>query len=994
MHAIQDIPEVLYIYTDEQSDVVAEMDTGECSVTAVRTSPTSSFVTDSESVIAEHDPDCLLLSDQIDLVAARDLVEQVSQRWPTLPVVAFAPETSAVEALVDAGITELIHTSAATAPVTLLERRLTTVLEGIDKDGDTEPLLFQEITEQINDVVWVNSLGDSGLDYVNSAYEAVWGRSPTHLYEDRTSLLETIHPEDRDHVREAMDQQLTHPEAYDVTYRIVRPDGEVRWVHSRAVGIRRRGEIDRIVGIATDITERKRNEQQLEEQRNELAELAHINRIIRSVDDALLGAETRTDVLQAVCDNLAATQRYHCAVALEFFGRQRLDATEWTTGASEFVETQFPMTGPAIEHGPAATALNTNETQVITDIADHPVLENASVDRLCAADISSLAAIPVVYEGTEYGVVYVFATAELGYNNRVVFDELGETVGHALAAVESRKREQTLTALYRATEQFLACETPQEVSDVVVETASDVLELPGFGVFLLDDETNHLSLRSGTDQLLDFFDETRVFGPGRTDSITWHTYITGETQYYDNVRKAERLANEDTAARSSLLIPLGKHGVFVAASTEVAAFDEPTRRLVGLLATTAEAALDRVTGQADIRARDAEIQSYQDQLDDIQTLLTVTQESTELLRESDTRAELESALCELITEQECVTFAWIGRQSPDDTALTPQVWAGSEDGYLDTVSFEQTTEPAVRATDTGDVETISNVTEQVHDSPWAREALDRGYQSILAVPLSYDGEQFGTLAVYCSEPEAFSEQATSVATHVGETIAFGLDARHSGLDGETTEMLVSLGQTDTALNQIAALADEHVSYREISSDGATVPVLCRLSDPPVSQILELETTLDTVESINHVECGEWDLFRVTVSGETVATVLRDCGTTPRALIATPTDTKASVGLPPEINRDDVLDSLQARYPGTTLVDRQNHDTDVHRELNNRLTTRQLEVLLTAYESGYFESPRTTTSEGVAQFLGVSQPTVTNHLREAQRRIFKIIFGSE
>jgi predicted DNA binding protein len=60
-------------------------------------------------------------------------------------------------------------------------------------------------------------------------------------------------------------------------------------------------------------------------------------------------------------------------------------------------------------------------------------------------------------------------------------------------------------------------------------------------------------------------------------------------------------------------------------------------------------------------------------------------------------------------------------------------------------------------------------------------------------------------------------------------------------------------------------------------------------------------------------------------------------------------------------------------------------------LEEELTERQREVLLTAYESGYFQSPRETTGAELAALFDISQPTLTYHLREAQRRLFDTLF---
>jgi len=57
-----------------------------------------------------------------------------------------------------------------------------------------------------------------------------------------------------------------------------------------------------------------------------------------------------------------------------------------------------------------------------------------------------------------------------------------------------------------------------------------------------------------------------------------------------------------------------------------------------------------------------------------------------------------------------------------------------------------------------------------------------------------------------------------------------------------------------------------------------------------------------------------------------------------------------------------------------------------------LTSRQWTVLRWAHLSGFFEWPRATTGEDVAAMLGVSQPTVSRHLRVGQGNLFDLLFG--
>jgi len=117
---------------------------------------------------------------------------------------------------------------------------------------------FRQLTENIREVFWLTAADQRRIFYVSPAYETIWGRSCRSLYESPRDWLDAIHPEDRAAVLKAA---LTRRAAgdYDQEYRIVRPDGEIRWIHDRAFPVRdSAGAVYRIAGIAEDITERKK----------------------------------------------------------------------------------------------------------------------------------------------------------------------------------------------------------------------------------------------------------------------------------------------------------------------------------------------------------------------------------------------------------------------------------------------------------------------------------------------------------------------------------------------------------------------------------------------------------------------------------------------------------------------------------------------------------------------------------------------------------------
>ena len=137
-----------------------------------------------------------------------------------------------------------------------LQVKLRTIGDAL-KESETR---FRQLTENIREVFWLMDWDKQKVIYVSPAYELIWGRAAEQLYRKSDDRLAAIHPEDRARVRRAFVGAATKS-AYDQTYRIVRPDGSVRWIRDRGFPITdESGRVYRVGGIAEDITSQKRAE--------------------------------------------------------------------------------------------------------------------------------------------------------------------------------------------------------------------------------------------------------------------------------------------------------------------------------------------------------------------------------------------------------------------------------------------------------------------------------------------------------------------------------------------------------------------------------------------------------------------------------------------------------------------------------------------------------------------------------------------------------------
>ncbi|ACB00621.1 MULTISPECIES: PAS domain-containing protein [Cyanophyceae] len=126
---------------------------------------------------------------------------------------------------------------------------------------------FRELVEHIDEAFWINSPDPTEVIYVSPNYEKIWGLSCQSLLDDGTSWLAAVHPDHEGQIQRAI-AQMQQGQNFDEEYRIVRPDGVVRWIYARSFKIYdpNTQQLLRHVGVMTDVTERKEAELKLQSQ--------------------------------------------------------------------------------------------------------------------------------------------------------------------------------------------------------------------------------------------------------------------------------------------------------------------------------------------------------------------------------------------------------------------------------------------------------------------------------------------------------------------------------------------------------------------------------------------------------------------------------------------------------------------------------------------------------------------------------------------------------
>ena len=217
--------------------------------------------------------------------------------------------------------------------------------------------------------------------------------------------------------------------------------GKETYFTGRAVPVYRDDGFDGAILMATDISERRQYERELERQREQLAALDELNDVVRGITEAVIDQSTREEIEQVVRDRLTTSDSYRIAWTGAADGDDQLDmrVAADTDGYLDALPLS-PAPAASASRGPVERALETQAIQVVQHAQQDPPFD-ALGDHAGAYGYRAVAIIPISHQGVLYGLLGIcterpdaFAEAE-----REVVGQLGDIVGHAIAAVD-RKR--------------------------------------------------------------------------------------------------------------------------------------------------------------------------------------------------------------------------------------------------------------------------------------------------------------------------------------------------------------------------------------------------------------------------------------------------------------------------------------------------------------------------------------------------------------------------
>ncbi len=207
-------------------------------------------------------------------------------------------------------------------------RRLNAELERTGRALIESEERLRLVTDVADEFFWIGTPGRQSFTYMSSAFERLFGRGRELLREDGMCFLELVHPDDLPMVRNALTADRMH--GWRLQYRIVRPDGAVRWIEDRAHRIKNpNGGVPRLAGTLRDITGLKEAQADLEAALERFAteksrvqyaneRLAHANAKLQrlTLQDPLTGVANRRFLKRFIVREWRREHRHGHAVSL------------------------------------------------------------------------------------------------------------------------------------------------------------------------------------------------------------------------------------------------------------------------------------------------------------------------------------------------------------------------------------------------------------------------------------------------------------------------------------------------------------------------------------------------------------------------------------------------------------------------------------------------------------------------------------------------------
>lgn len=541
---------------------------------------------------------------------------------------------------------------------------------------------------------------------------------------------------------------------------------------------------------------------------------------------------------------------------------------------------------------------------------------------------------------------------------------------------------------------------PDDLLEALTDTFTSVCT-PAQAATWTFDEDDVLRLRE-YDGAVDEDEAAALLDGEKLKDVVWRAYSDEPTQQEFNADNlVEDSEKPEPFPDTCLSYRLGNHGVALVLPNDDGV-DSSDKMVMGSAATIAGSMLENHRYEREVeeqRKKASEHRRLRDHLDELNGLIRET--STELI-ESTTRTDIEQTLCRQLTRSRFIGFAWIGEYVESGDKLT--VKHSTDEEHMESLLDNGEKEPAKHVVLRGEAEITRSLKDPPPLEPWREKALRHGFRSVIRVPLRQDSSVEGVLTAYIDEPPSdFTYLSTAVedlASIAGYAIN-SYEAKASLVLNKVTEIEARVKDPGFPQVRLASLADTNVLLEGIASadEGRYRHFLSFESHDEKDTrevVSEAAESMPAIESCKHISSRR-DREAFEVTGDLFLREIVHKGGRPTSLFATAEEAELTVQAPKFVSASSFINLLEQEYDSVELLSKNDVDegfdsfSEVEEILHSELTETEIETIKTAYYGGYFASPRESTGQDLGNELGVTQPTVTENIKSAEKKILRLLF---
>ncbi|GAA0248486.1 bacterio-opsin activator domain-containing protein [Haladaptatus pallidirubidus] len=405
------------------------------------------------------------------------------------------------------------------------------------------------------------------------------------------------------------------------------------------------------------------------------------------------------------------------------------------------------------------------------------------------------------------------------------------------------------------------------------------------------------------------------------------------------------------------------------------------------------------------RERERELRRQRDELKTFNRINELVREVIHALVSAAVREEVEQTICDHLVDSDFYRFAWVGDYDVVENAIVPRATAGDDERYHEVVGERANADwerPAETVYRTGESVVVRDISEETTLTAALRsEGIDRGIRSGIAVPLSNGPTMYGVLVVYANRTDAFSEREAEAFEALGKFVGFAINATESKkllTAGAIVELEFDVADEDAVLVSLSRQTGGTLILEgTVPLSGGNFLYYLRTEGVTPEEVKQAAETLTSVDESNvvssHADAG---LLVLTVS-ESLVSLFVEIGAKVRTARAENGEKHIVVEVSPDADIRTLLDTIRSSHPDVELIAKREVDKPVETQSDFRqsfasdLTDRQRAAFRAAYLAGYYDWPRKSTAENIADTMGIAPATLHQHLRKAEEKLASAFF---